>query len=99
MLIEFVAKGQSMLPLIQSGQIVCADTEIKNEIQNGDIILFKKDRLRCHRVIKKCKYNNKIIFLTKGDNNLENDQFIVFVEEVIGRVVFEEVLSGEYVET
>lgn len=98
MLIKFVAVGQSMFPLIKSGQIVYADTETKYDIQNDDIIVFKKVSLRCHRVVKKFKYNGEIFFLTKGDNNLENDQFIVSVKEVIGRVVLDGVFSGEYVE-
>lgn len=98
MLVRFVAEGQSMFPLIKSGQIVYADTEIKNDIQNDDIIVFKKANLRCHRVVKKFKYNSEICFLTKGDNNLENDQFIVSLEEVIGCVILDRVFSGEYVE-
>lgn len=98
MLKKFIAAGDSMFPSVVAGQVVYVDTEAKGDIQIEDVIVFKKDNLRCHRVVKKIKFNGKIFFLTKGDNNQENDQFIVSDNEVIGRVVIDEFFSGKYVE-
>ena len=84
----FKCTGTSMIPTIMPNQIICVDTDTLNELKIGDIIVYKKRNLRCHRIIKKFIFNNKIYFLTKGDHNKEKDSYVVTLDEIIGIVSY-----------
>lgn len=79
-------EGMSMFPVLKPGQLVWVNNEANSEIKKGDIIVYKKDNYRCHRVIKKYMVGENIVFMTKGDNNKEYDQYLVYPNEIIGRV-------------
>ena len=59
-----------------------------NEINENDIITYKKNnKIISHRIIKKEYYKGKIIFTTKGDNNEIEDMEKVTMENIYGKVV------------
>jgi ribosomal protein L27 len=49
------------------------------QIKTGDIISYQKgEKLIVHRVVEKGEDKNGVYFITKGDNNTENDGKIYF---------------------
>ena len=82
---RFKVSGYSMFPLIKPGQIICVGTDEHEDFDVGDIIVFKKETFRCHRIVKKFRKNGKLVFVTKGDNNPEIDQYFVTLNEIIGK--------------
>lgn len=83
----FTLDGNSMYPALQNGckaKIRHVDIE---EIKEGDIAVFGREKLICHRVMGKCKYNKKIYLIQKGDAQtiggfLEEKDFLGKVVEV-----------------
>jgi signal peptidase len=60
------------------------DNNLKN-IEKHDIIYYKKDsKYIIHRVVSIEEKEGKKIFITKGDNNQENDDWDVYEEEILG---------------
>lgn len=80
----FVLSG-SMEPTLKTNGVAIAKKVPSNEVKQNDIIMFKKDNLIIsHRVIK---INNDGSFVTKGDNNSTEDNFVVTKGEVKGKIV------------
>lgn len=83
-------KGKSMYPSLQNGwkaKIAQADAA---EMQVGDIVVFGKDILTCHRIIGKIKFFGKYYFIQKGDHSYIGG--MIKAEDLIGKVmeVFDE---------
>jgi len=78
-MIEYAPTG-SMLPTL--GEIsngINIKPESSSQINEGDIIGFKKgDDLIVHRVISKGEDGEGVFFITKGDNNTETDGKVYF---------------------
>jgi signal peptidase len=52
-------------------------------------LVFKKDELVVtHRIIDIIEHNNEKIYKTKGDNNEDEDNFVVNQDEVLGYVIY-----------
>ena len=83
---KFRAFGHSMLPLIQPDQIVYVCIDEQRSFEVGDIVVFRKQTFRCHRIVKKLIINGQQVYVTKGDNNSEIDNFFVTENEIIGHV-------------
>lgn len=75
-----------MLPLIKPDQVVYVCFDEKRCFEVGEIVVFKKQTFRCHRIIKRLVMNGQQVYVTKGDNNVEIDNFLVKENEIIGRV-------------
>ncbi len=83
--LRFQVKGGSMYPFIRSNDWVDAALfkEKGNDINKGDIILFKKDNsLYLHRVLRSTKDG----FLVKGDMSFGGDG-VIPLEDVLARVI------------
>ena len=82
--------SNSMYPLFERGDVVITkNIDDINEIKVGDIIKFKRDNeFIIHRVNKISKKNNKIVFITKGDNNLSVDENLVYEEDIESVYIF-----------
>lgn len=82
----------SMYPKIEKGDIIVLRRVKKVElhkIKKGDILVHNHDnKIIVHRVIKIIKNDDKINFVTKGDNNNAKDSWIIKEDEVIGIVKF-----------
>lgn len=86
-----IATG-SMTPNINKGDVVLVnklkDDEIK-KLQPGQVLVFKHDeKLVVHRISKIYKSGNEIFFKTKGDNNNDEDNYLIEVSEVLGTTDF-----------
>ena len=67
---RFRAKGRSMLPTIEDGEILHIEPVITRGPGVGQIVLFRKgEEFRAHRVIRK----RGDCFVTRGDAGLEED--------------------------
>ena len=82
-----IATG-SMTPNINRGDVVIV-RKLKNEekakLEEGDILVFKRDtKVVVHRIYKKVKSGNEIFYETKGDNNKDPDGYYIELDEVIG---------------
>ena len=86
-----VVHGNSMSPGIHDGQVLSIVPIAFDSIQKGDIILYKKcpDHLTLHRVVSFVSLQGQKVIQTRGDNNLESDDYYVFPEDILGKVVIE----------
>ncbi len=84
-----IAKGDSMLPTLQNGNMYKVEAVKDGKVYPDDIVVFKVGELIiCHRIIKVINTRNGYSFIkTKGDNCLEPDSFAVRVDKIIGRVI------------
>lgn len=85
--VQIRALGTSMMPTIQSGDILdveaCADTQLSA----GDIVLVGGPTgLRAHRIVDARWHGQRTIFVTRGDAHWRTDA-IDSTREVLGRVV------------
>lgn len=75
------AEGNSMLPILRSGDVVYYRKTSFNEIKVNDLVLIKKNKkLFTHRII----YKNHFL-VTKGDNNPKSDGKI-YPEQIISKL-------------
>ncbi len=82
---RFCARGQSMWPTIQDGDILHVEP-IRKAPRRGDIILFfREGEFKAHRIIRRPDDN----FVTRGDAGMESDG-IVRRQEIVGKVVAKE---------
>ena len=82
---RFCARGRSMWPTIQDGDMLHVEP-IRKAPRRGDIILFfREGEFKAHRIIRR-PYNN---FVTRGDAGMEIDG-VVRRQEIVGRVVAKE---------
>ena len=79
----------SMLPVIESGDLIICQTAEADEIKVGDVISFydpmgNGTSVVTHRVLEIKNEGGEITFRTKGDNNNTEDQVPVKAEDLIG---------------
>lgn len=59
------------------------------KLKNGDVISFDYNgRNTIHRIVSKENKDGKIFYHTKGDNNNAEDNFLVPVDNIYGKVLF-----------
>ncbi|MDD5120559.1 MAG: S26 family signal peptidase [Candidatus Omnitrophica bacterium] len=80
-------KGQSMEPALKDGWKVRILPVDIGSIKTGDIVVFGKNGLTCHRIVACLKFFGRSYFFQKGDNSpagsiLEEDDLIGKVSEV-----------------
>ena len=70
--IRFQAKGFSMRPFIQDGDLITVSPLGNYPIRAGDVVLYRtvNDRVIVHRVILKTRVEGRVVFFVKGDANL-----------------------------
>lgn len=82
---RFCARGRSMLPTIQDGDILHIEP-IRKSPRIGEIVLFTKEgQFKAHRIVGRTGSNS----ITRGDAGMEIDG-VVRREEMIGKVVARE---------
>ena len=80
---------KSMKPELGVGDMVLIQKCTPNDIQENDIIQYKRERYTVvHRVIKKYQKDGHYFFVTKGDNNESEDMDPIKEEQLMGKVVF-----------
>ena len=82
----------SMEPIFTRGDAVIVEKlnkEEKNKLKKGDIIQYQVDKtVVVHRIIKVKKEDNKTVYILKGDNNNAKDPKPVYMEQIMGKVLF-----------
>lgn len=80
----------SMEPVYYRGDAVLFEKINKKELDRvveGTILVFEHNNTYVtHRVVEIKEENKKRIYQTKGDNNAENDHFLVYEDDVVGIV-------------
>jgi signal peptidase len=85
----FIIMSGSMTPSIKIDSVILVRNIEFKSIKKGDIITFKTDNVITHRVVDKSQDNEGQYYLqTKGDANNINDEFKIYENNVIGKVVF-----------
>ncbi len=81
----------SMEPIIRTGDAVIFEkykNEEKKDANIGDVLVFiHNGKYITHRIVD--KYSNdegELVYQTKGDNNRDNDNFLVYQSDVVGIV-------------
>ena len=87
--------GDSMQPTLATSDRVTVEPAGYSDIKIGDIVVFDKEKLICHRVLGKYKARGRYYFLEKGDNQKHKDINNVPFEKLIGRVVRAETFKGK----
>jgi signal peptidase I len=89
--IKFKAKGQSMVPFVQNGDVLHVTPN--KRFRKGDVVLYAADeqRLIAHRItaLTSNKDTSSISYLIQGDNCFTPDGYIA-AENILGRVTFVE---------
>lgn len=89
--------SRSMRPTFDCyDQLIVYKPEIQS-IKKGDIIMFKEkasplcesytERIIIHRIIDVHEVENKIVFETKGDNNLVSDHCRISKEDILFKII------------
>jgi ribosomal protein S18 acetylase RimI-like enzyme len=86
--IRFRAKGFSMRPFIQDGDLITVSPLRNSPIRIGDVVLYKTadGRIIVHRVIRKTRIDGKAAFFIKGDAAFDKPEE-VDAKRILGRVV------------
>ena len=83
--------SNSMYKAISKGDAVIIE-KMKSDydqLEVGDILAHRHDqKIIVHRIIEIYKENNSIIFKTKGDNNDDEDNWVVYESDIVGKVIF-----------
>lgn len=88
---SMIAVGsKSMTGSINKGDAVIYEKYISKDmkLENGDIIVFKKNNMMIvHRIVEKFELDEgKFVYRTKGDANTNDDNWLVSEKEIFGRV-------------
>ena len=82
----YVIASGSMKPEINIGDLVVSKKVDANKLKKGDIISYHRDDIIItHRIIRIEKETNE--FVTKGDNNMYEDNSKVTADQISGRLV------------
>jgi signal peptidase I len=91
----------SMSPTLESGTMVIAQKEDPGRLKIDDIIIYKPvaagENDICHRITGIAS-RDPLSFITKGDNYPAPDPLPVPAANVVGKVVFEAPLLGNYIQ-
>ena len=84
------AGGQSMYPYLRSGDILEVEPAVLDEMQPGDIVVFRRKKtLIAHRLHRKTGQGDAITGISIGDSGIWKDEPLT-AETVAGRVVARE---------
>ena len=90
----FVVSSRSMVPVLDVGDIIIVNgNENYEDLDVGDIIVFnmppRNERVIVHRIDQMIIDRNELGLITKGDNNLRIDSWIVKHHDYIGKVIYQ----------
>ena len=90
--------SNSMYPELARGDVVIVkklNKKEKDQIKLGDILVYSKDnRVIVHRVVYTSEISGKKIYITKGDNNETEDNYIIKKSDVIGVALYKIPIIG-----
>ena len=79
----------SMLPVIESGDLIICQTAEADEIKKDDVISFfdpagNGTSIVTHRVVELVEKDGETLFRTRGDNNNTDDKELVAADDLVG---------------
>lgn len=85
----FNVNGDSMDPKIKNGDFIAIDRNVREKYDVGDIVSFLHETsggyiIVTHRIVDVVGKENTYEYVTKGINNLENDEKVIKNNEIIG---------------
>jgi Peptidase S24-like len=88
--LRFQAKGRSMMPTIQDGEIVHVKPIASDILRIGDIVLLRRgEEFKAHRIIRK----RGSLFITRGDAGVGTDGEIRS-DQILGMVIAKEPIGS-----
>ena len=86
---SFVIVSESMEPTIMTNDVIFITNTSKENLSVGDIISFKTgDYINTHRIIRIEEENGEEVYITKGDNNKDEDRGYVRFQDIEGKYLF-----------
>ncbi len=82
----FNFKGNSMEPVLKEGDALQVFPVNETDIRAGDIVIFNRNVLVCHRILGRFRRDDRLCFLEKGDNS--SGVGSIFYEDIIGKVKY-----------
>ena len=90
--------SNSMYPEIARGDVVIVkklNDQEKEQIKLGDVLIYSKDnKVIVHRVVYISDVSGESIYVTKGDNNNTEDNYVIKNSEVIGVALYKIPIIG-----
>ena len=84
----YIITTDSMEPTIKQGDAIITKKAKEKDLKEGDIITFNRDNESItHRILTVDKEEDKILYVTKGDNNNVEDKQKVSFNDVEGKQV------------
>lgn len=84
--IKLPVRGDSMSPLLRTGDTICVEPVTAESASVGDILVYKSEgNMVAHRLVRILRRNSRCVFLTKGDTFPHIDRPLN-ESELIGRV-------------
>ncbi|MGE5307968.1 MAG: S24/S26 family peptidase [Deltaproteobacteria bacterium] len=69
-----LTSGYSMWPFIKPGQPLLVRQVPFETLRTGDLIVFRRGEMFCHRLIRKEKSGEGWVLLVRGDNQLSSER-------------------------
>lgn len=86
---SFVIVSESMEPTIMTNDVIFIVNTSKENLEVGDIISFRTgDYINTHRIIRIEEQNGEEVYITKGDNNSNEDRTPVKFQDIEGKYLF-----------
>ncbi|MEM4862325.1 MAG: signal peptidase I [Candidatus Nezhaarchaeales archaeon] len=83
-----IVEGNSMIPVLHSGDVVLLAGVKPSDLKVGDIIVYKYGgKFIIHKIVHIEVKDGKYFFITQGENNRAPDPYPVSEDQVVGRVV------------
>lgn len=97
---SFVIVSESMEPTIMVDDVIFMTDVSKENLNIGDIISFKTDDyINTHRIVRIERQNGEDVYITKGDNNKNEDKIPVKFQDIEGKYLFKLSGFGKIIET
>lgn len=87
----YIVVSESMAPKINVNDIILVKKGYENDqYKEGNIITYVRPdgEIITHRIERVTKTGLQRAYITKGDNNTEEDDYIVEYDQIIGKVVY-----------
>ncbi len=86
---SFVIVSESMEPTIMTNDVIFIVDTSKENLEVGDIISFRTgDYINTHRIVRIEERNGEEVYITKGDNNSNEDRTPVKFQDIEGKYLF-----------
>lgn len=91
----YIVRSGSMEPVIQTGDLIIDDTRFL-PIRVGQVVTYRdvENGIITHRIAREEKNANQTVYVTKGDNNEDEDASPIKAEQILGEWRYRVPLAG-----